>query len=323
MSGLDIETLISASHDEVLREMGYRLDEQKLSLEERDIDPSLPENRVVTSSRKLSSSLKFTKELATTMINKAFELGIITQPIAFPVYKYVKPDGIEAKHLNQAFPNPSLDRYHGLYLVSVESGKPVYTKDGVFNNDIAPLVHLDEDKTLWAHLQAGYCAYINVNKLGLKWISVPNYHLSKAYAWSVHQYRKQVKEWENLKSNISHAQTFQAALEQHYRLQQLPFDWSVGIKQVMRDLQDKGLANGVSRQTVVHLVLEEDYQNGRFLRNKGDYLCTPKIGKPNWALSDYKHVVTVAGRTVMLINHEITCKTCLAKIDSILSVKNS
>lgn len=322
MSNLDIETLLSVNNEEVLQEMGYRLDEKELSIRERDLDPTLPENRVVTSSRKLSSSLKFTKDLADLMTNRALDLGIITEPLAFPVAKYVKPDDIEAKQLNQEFPNPRLDRYHGRYLVSIEAGKPVYTKDGVFHNHIAALIHLDEDKTLWAHLQAGYCAYIYVNKLGVLWISIPHYYLSKKYFWSVHQYKEQVKAWEELKSNISHAQTVQKALKQHYELQQLPFSWSVGIKQVLRDLQSKGLANGVSRQTVVHLVIEEDYQNGRFVRNKGDYLCTPKTGKPNWTSSDYQHVVTVAGKTVIMINHEITCKTCLAKVDTILSTKN-
>lgn len=321
MSNSAIEALLNEKHNDTLRGLGYRNGESKITLKERDLNPSLPENRIVTTSKRLSMSRKFTKELADAMTSKAFELGIISEALEFPIARYDKPEFIEWRHVNQEFSNPYLGENHGVFLVALKDEKAIYTQSEIVNSEIAEAINLNEDKSLLSHLQAGYSAYVYVNNFEVKWLSVPAYHASKKYFWSVHEYREQVKKWEKLKSDIKKAITFQAALDQHYRFKGLPFAWSAGVKQVVRDLRHKGLANGESHRTVVHLVLEDDYEEGRFARVKGDYLCTPKIGKPNWTSSDYEYEITVNGACVKIISHEITCKTCLTKIDNFLAAR--
>lgn len=321
MSNLDIENLLAVKHEDTLHDMGYRNGETELKLEERDLDPSLAENRVVTSSKRLHVGRKFTKELADAMTARALELGVVDRPLEFPIAKYEKPDFIDWNYVNQEFSNPYLSDNHGVFFVSIQDGIAIFSQNNEVNQKMSDAIDLCEDKQLWAHLQAGYCAYIHVSDYEARWLSVPAYYASKKYYWSVHEYKEIVKQWEKLKSSIRKAATFQTALDQHYYFKKLPFAWSAGVKQVMRDLTHKGLANGESHRTVIHLVLDEDFSEGRFERVKGDYLCTPKIGKPNWTSSDYEHEIKVGGSRVKTISHEITCKTCLTKMESLIKAQ--
>ena len=50
--------------------------------------------------------------------------------------------------------------------------------------------------------------------------------------------------------------------------------------------------------SAVHVQLPEDFKRGRFSRNKGDYLCSPKK-VPNWG---------DGGNYT-----EVTCKSCLKR----------
>ena len=319
----EFEEVLSQKNLEELVFLGYQAGEEPIKLEKRDTDPNLAENRIVTSSKRLSLSRKFTRELADSMLNKAFELGIINEPLNFPIMEYIKPDDIDWQVIDQDFINKHLEKYEGTYLVRQNEQYLTYEQDGKVCLGVEDHVNPSEYKELWEHLSAGKNAILCIKGFELKWMPVPNYHASRQYFWSVHQYKEQVRKWEKLKSSIKKAQEFQTALDQHYKFKDLPFSWSVGVKQVIRDLTHKGLANGESNQTVVHLVLEEDYTKGRLVRVKGDYFCTPKVGKPNWTSSDYEYEIMVQGVKVKTISHEITCKTCLGKITTLLAAQEA
>lgn len=59
----------------------------------------------------------------------------------------------------------------------------------------------------------------------------------------------------------------------------IPFEYELGYKVVLSGLLDGSNCNGSSKKTVSHIILKEDYSEGRFKRVSGDFLCKAKDSK--------------------------------------------
>lgn len=79
----------------------------------------------------------------------------------------------------------------------------------------------------------------------------------------------------------------------------IPFNYSLGYKVVLSGLTEGSACNGVKRNTVLHIVLDEDYEEGRLKRHKGDFLCKASSSKM-W------------NETISNSRGRVTCKQCLS-----------
>lgn len=82
----------------------------------------------------------------------------------------------------------------------------------------------------------------------------------------------------------------------------LPVTWIPGIKPVLSGLTERSWGDGAYRNTVVHILLQEDLVAGRIRRRKGDFLCTSHSGS-NGRLGEVAPGSEVTSK--------ITCKSCL------------
>ena len=98
----------------------------------------------------------------------------------------------------------------------------------------------------------------------------------------------------------------------------IPFKWSVGIKDVLSGLSFNSMGNGRNSATVGHVLVLEDVQIGRLKRQAFTFLCTSKSGSDgkNWSgtrFDESGEILTAQDGTSYL--HPITCKSCLKKIE--------
>lgn len=115
------------------------------------------------------------------------------------------------------------------------------------------------------------------------------------------EYEKQEAERRKLKS-----ETFWATHE-------IPFDFSLEIKEVLSGLKEGTMLHAQKRSTVLHIYLQEDYTNGRFSRNKGDYLCANEKAKygGNWTGNVGMRLYEFQDHREKTIRNIPTCKACL------------
>ena len=179
------------------------------------------------------------------------------------------------------------------------------------------------DKELHNHLNNGYCAYILVEGFNVRWLSVPDYFLMKAWDEEQRLYRAEIRKWVYLKESIRTAEMLEEALEQQIKLKALPFSWRVDIKDVISGLKEGSNGDGQKKNTVYHLRLNEDFDDGRLQRHKNEYLCSEKERYSNYSESDYVHKCMLNGFVAKVVPYKITCKTCLKRIDSILARQNN
>lgn len=94
----------------------------------------------------------------------------------------------------------------------------------------------------------------------------------------------------------------------------IPFKFDVGEKEVLSGLSVNSMGDGRRKNTVIHLLVEEDWTQGKFTRKKGDFLCTSKSGSNgnSWSGQNLK-IRYVDGENEEYIP-KITCKQCLKTI---------
>lgn len=94
----------------------------------------------------------------------------------------------------------------------------------------------------------------------------------------------------------------------------IPFKFTVEIKERLSGLSANSGGNGHARNTVYHIFVKEDIKIGRSPLKPGSFLCSPVKSKhgANWSgsLGD--------GRQHGDINPPVTCKACLKKLDKFL-----
>lgn len=85
-----------------------------------------------------------------------------------------------------------------------------------------------------------------------------------------------------------------------------PVAYSVGRKSVLSGLSQNSSGDGQKKNSVHHLLLEEDFQSGRLKRSTGDFLCTSKSGDNG---KRWVNPRVDTGRSNY--RPEINCKQCL------------
>lgn len=297
-----------------LLSLGYRKEEVKLSL----LDAEKPDAATITVNGKTFGEIQ-----ASQLKQRACELGVKDIADEFPFLKKQKPTEAKWQRVEQPFVSPRVIHLQGDYLVYLE-GSNFILKRADRTYDADAYFSVKDTPALYDHLTSGYFAYIKVKagNLDIHWITVPNYELLKAWYQAKNDYNHEIKAWEKMVSSIETVTQFNAALAQERRLEDLPFEWRTDIKEVLSGLSESSMGNGCKTNTVKHLMLVEDYSNGRLVRGVGDYLCSPKK-VANWSGGDCEHHCYMNGTIVKTIQHEITCKSCLARIDAILKSQQS
>jgi len=81
----------------------------------------------------------------------------------------------------------------------------------------------------------------------------------------------------------------------------IPVLWTPDIKIVMSGLQLHSNGSGFKKNTVYHVKLLEDLNDGRLKRQRGEFLCSKEKGALDYINVDDNH----------LIEKKVTCKACL------------
>ena len=299
----------------------YVKDEVVLTLE--DIDTSNID--VVFHTRKsLSANGSLSKAKAALLNDSAIKMGLITTALSFPVISKKAPVGAVWEKLEPA--REGLLRLpKGDYVIKWQDGAIVqadmsadqachYSKE-----EFSALLADIATDALKSHLCAGYNAFIFAKGAVVKWISVPNYHLTEEWAVVSDEFDSKIEDFVILKERIKKSKEFTAALDQSYRLKKLPFAWFVGTKVAGKGvIAWRGLDKKIS--TVKHLVVDEHFKEGRLSRNPNDFYCTGKMSEDNRMTTDYNYSIMVDGVVVKKLPHLITCKTCNDRIDKLLEI---
>lgn len=100
------------------------------------------------------------------------------------------------------------------------------------------------------------------------------------------------------------------ASEEFYRSHQIPFAFSIEIKEVLSGLSAGSWGDGQKRNSVYHIYTQEEIKLGRFHRAKGEFLCNPVKSRSgaNWSdsLGRDNHQFDSDG-----VKQMPTCKRCL------------
>ncbi len=98
---------------------------------------------------------------------------------------------------------------------------------------------------------------------------------------------------------------------QFYSKYNIPFKFDIGQKEVLSGLSVNSWGDGQKRNTVQHILVLQEFVNGRFGRKSGDFLCTSKNGSngENWS-GQALLIRHTDGLNVEYIPKP-TCKQCL------------
>lgn len=115
---------------------------------------------------------------------------------------------------------------------------------------------------------------------------------------------------ENRRYQELQAKQITVAREFNKRIQ-LPVEWAIEQKSVLSGLAENSWGDGRKRNTVDHVQVLEDLKDGRFVRHKGDFLCTGNdTGKysdgnlPTKEEADHKKFGSS-------YPYKVTCKQCI------------
>lgn len=89
----------------------------------------------------------------------------------------------------------------------------------------------------------------------------------------------------------------------------LPVPWVPAIKVVLSGLSASSWGDGTNAATVHHILLQEDFEQGRLKRKKGDFLCTSQSGSNGERYVEPK-ARTFADGDGLPYPAPITCKAC-------------
>lgn len=300
---------------EIEHEDGYRLKEKPLSLEAHcGYEKSL----LVKSTLRGADGGDFTHDDSVALNNKGLSLGIIVEPVPFPELKNKNPN-ITWKTID-GYDRRDYESYSESYLVGVDEKNELIDikANKKPKNWINQYIDIKRNSELSDHLKSGYCAYILIKDSKAWWLDVPNYFLLPKWVEAVDDYRRAVQKLEYLDRSIKKSEELNRALEQEFRLANLPFKWSVGVREVKTTPNTTIVSLNEAYKTT-HLILNEELEvedNGLLL--DGDFLCLAESQVPRWENEDCRYICQVQGMVVKRVWHEITCKECLQKIDQIL-----
>lgn len=261
-----------------------------------------------------------TLDTAAALCAEAVELGIISQPLPFPILVKDLPADAYWHDVNQNFISPLMIRMSGTYMVYL-SGETIYAKNTSTDkiHTVSHFLNLKETPELLEHVMGRKRAILNIYALTPTWMTEFNHRLLREHneatkvrddclldwAWIYRQVRD-AKDPVVIAKRAEDAEARKALADkktlQEEAVNNLPFKWKAQIKEVLSGLSDNSNGAGWKKNTVIHVQLLEDFKRGRLSRNKGDYLCSPKK-VPNWGDGgDYT---------------EVTCKVCLKRAASL------
>ena len=81
---------------------------------------------------------------------------------------------------------------------------------------------------------------------------------------------------------------------------EIPFEYTTAIKVRLSGLSRGSAGNGRARDTVNHLFVKEEFQEGRLQRDSGSYLCDPNAST-HFPPGEGEHDEP----------RKVTCKSCL------------
>lgn len=257
-----------------------------------------------------------TLDTAAALCAEAIELEIITSPLPFPQPVKDLPADVYWQDVNQNFVSPVMNKMNGFYIVYL-SDDTIYAKctctDKIYT--VNRFLNLEETPELLEHIMRRERAVMKIQCLTPTWITEFNHELLTEHNEANKARSNCISDWEWLYMRVrdakdpvviarraAKAKTDKAlAIKNQKQLQgikNLPFKWEGRIKEVLSGLSENSNGDGWKKNTVVHVRLLEDFKRGRFSRNKGDYLCSPKKTS-NWGDGG--------------IYDAVTCKSCLQR----------
>lgn len=270
-------------------------------------------------------------------LSKQFDLqssAIDSLPTTTPTLEVMKPV-IADKVVRIGYTNQSID-----YFFTALDQQFIYMDDETIvklspDCDLFKITHGDVSHTfstpydLKTHLNSGKNAVLVFKRMQgfLYWYSLEDAEL--LITWEVE--RDRFSEHSALVhqafSDVSRVKRRAKALQQKYYLDaQLPFAWTVGIRPSRGGLSCNSTSsgNGDVATTVNHLIVKEDIHLGRLKRNMDDYLCTQSKGRLSIHLGIFIQELTIIltdGTVIENVPAEVTCESCLNKINTIINKK--
>jgi len=120
-------------------------------------------------------------------------------------------------------------------------------------------------------------------------------------------FMEQLRQKEADRTRKVQADAFNAALG-------LPFGWVPGQKDVISGLREGSWGDGTFKNTVIHVLLQEDLHDGKLHRKAGMFLCSSswKDNGKNWS---GQPEVVVRDSNGELYRPAVTCKQCLKRAE--------
>lgn len=115
------------------------------------------------------------------------------------------------------------------------------------------------------------------------------------------QRKEQKKQLENLEREKAN---------NFYNSLNFPCKFHVNIKDVLSGLTAHSNGDSAKKNTVYHLILDEDFKSGRLKRKKGEFLCSQPKSVSNWAGVRHEQTWHIDGDGNNYVP-AINCKSCL------------
>jgi hypothetical protein len=109
--------------------------------------------------------------------------------------------------------------------------------------------------------------------------------------------------------NDRERETQRKQAERFWSRYNIPFAYDVAIKGRHSGLTRGSTGTGSARNTVVHLFVQESFEEGRLSRDAETYLCDPS-SVPEYQFTEERHTDD-EGKYVP----KVTCETCLKRME--------
>ncbi len=197
------------------------------------------------------------------------------------------PDKLEIKHLS-SFVSPFLFNNCPASCVVADDGRSILYKESGKKTDY----ELVEQQPVGTGITLNVSRYNIDATLTADELSYKAQRQQEQLELAKHQ---QLEDEQRSKQRKREAAAFNESLN-------IPFRWTPDIKVVFSGLTANGGGDGMNRRSVYHVRVLESFHDGRFVREKGDFLC----GKDKSALQDY----TTPDESEKE-SRKITCKQCI------------
>ncbi|MDY0292855.1 MAG: hypothetical protein RBR02_11040 [Desulfuromonadaceae bacterium] len=204
-------------------------------------------------------------------------------------------------HVTQTYVNP--------FLTNSDQEHDAFYEDGIIHvilsNGKTEKFYFDEDQSVIdAFFKTGQREEL------VFWFGGRFFNVAKKTNYEEHKLNRKTFEElaEKIREKRFEIHTLQDKMEriEFWKQYNLPFKFIADIKIALSGLSESSSGNGCKSNTVRHVVLQEDYVSGALKRKTNQYLCSQQKGLYFSLNTDIK---------IEDIQHVITCKECLARIE--------